>query len=127
MTRELLPNRRLSETIRFAVERRDRSPQTYFATVGYYDDGRIGEVFLSTGKAGSDVDIATRDAAIAFSFALQHGCSLDAARAAFCRDETGGAEGPLGALLDLLASERRAPEPVEPPPAPAAMAEKVAL
>lgn len=103
MTRSVLPNRRASETIKFQVVRRDRTPAVYHATLGYYPDGRLGEVFLSAGKTGSDVDVAARDSAIAFSFALQHGCSVETARAAFCRDEDGKPEGPLGTLLDLLA------------------------
>lgn len=102
MTRTTLPNRRPCETIKFNVTRRDRTPATYHATLGYYPDGRLGEVFLSAGKTGSDVDVAARDSAIAFSFALQHGCSIETARTAFCRDENGHAEGPLGTLLDLL-------------------------
>jgi hypothetical protein len=109
MSREPLPPRRNGETIRFAVERRGVPPVTYFATIGYYPDGRIGEVFLSSGKIGSDLEIACRDAAIAFSFALQHGCSLATARAAFCRDEDGRPEGPLGTLLDILTRDGDGP------------------
>jgi hypothetical protein len=104
--RDALPTRRQSENIRFEVRRRDRSPVTYFASIGYYPDGRIGELFLNSGHAGSDVDIAARDSAVAFSFALQHGCSIETAQAAFCRDEEGRAEGPLGVILDMLAGRR---------------------
>ena len=102
-TREKLPQRRRTENIKFNVEQRDGSKRVYHATVGYYPDGRVGEVFLAAGKVGSDVDVAMRDSAIAMSFALQYGCPIEDARAAFCRDEGGRAEGPLGAILDILA------------------------
>lgn len=37
--REILPNRRMSETLTYKV-----CEMTYTATVGYYNDGRPGEV-----------------------------------------------------------------------------------
>ena len=99
--RERLPNRRGGETLNFACRQRE-----YRATLGFYPDGRLGEVFINAGKSGSDVDIATRDSAIALSFALQYGCAPEDIRAALCRDDAGKAEGPLGTLLDLLAQQR---------------------
>ncbi len=54
--RERLPNRRASET--FAVEVGGRR---YRATISRYADGRIGEIFLSNNKAGSDSDTAARE------------------------------------------------------------------
>ena len=98
MARELLPTRRMSETLEFT---HDGVP--YRATVGYYNDGRPGEVFLNGGKLSSAADIAARDGAIACSFALQHGVEPSTITKAFTRDAMGQPEGALGALFDLLA------------------------
>ena len=96
--REPLPNRRMAERINFTV-----GGMQYTAGLGYYPDGRLGEVFLSFGKVGSGADVAARDSAIAVSFALQHGCTVETIRSAFTRDADGKPEGPLGTLFDLLA------------------------
>jgi hypothetical protein len=48
-------------------------------------------------------DTNARDAAIAFSFAVQHGADPEAIRRALCRDAKGNASGPLGAALDIIA------------------------
>ena len=74
----------------------------YITTLGYYDDGRLGEVFLGSPKIGTDIDIATRDAAMILSFALQHGADVATMRAAMSRDATGRPEGVMGTLLDLI-------------------------
>jgi hypothetical protein len=100
--RERLPARRLTE--RFELR---HGNQVYTVGVGYYADGRPGEVFLSCGKSGSDVDTAVKDSAIALSLALQHGCKLDAVAKSFLHDAAGRPEGVLGAVAKRLA-ERRA-------------------
>lgn len=102
--REPLPQRRPSETLTFQSE-----GMVYEATVGFYEDGRPGEVFLQAGKSGTAVNVATRDSAIALSFALQHGCSVHDIRSSMTRDPDGNAEGPLGCLLDLLCEVERRP------------------
>jgi hypothetical protein len=72
-------------------------------TVSRFPDGRLGETFLSNHKAGSAADVNARDAAIAFSFAVQHGADPEAIRKALCRDGQGRASGPLGCALDTIA------------------------
>lgn len=99
--RERLPQRRVSETVEFKAREID-----YRATLGYYDDGRIGEVFLNGGKLDSGADIIAREAAICLSLALQFGCPLDVAASAFPRTAEGAPEGPLGALVDHLEQEK---------------------
>jgi hypothetical protein len=98
-TRERLPDRRASET--FSLECAGLS---YVATISRFDDGRIGEIFLTNHKAGSAADTAARDAAITFSIAVQHGANPEVIRRALCRDSRGQASGPLGVALDLLLS-----------------------
>jgi ribonucleoside-diphosphate reductase alpha chain len=95
--RERLPNRRASETL--AVE---TAGLGYTATVSYFGDGRIAELFLANHKSGSAADVNARDAAVTFSIAIQHGADADVIRKALCRDSQGRALGPLGATLDLL-------------------------
>lgn len=97
-SREPLPQRRLAHTFDF-----QHGNLIYSATIGFYPDGRIGEVFLSAAKSGSSLDIATRDSAIMLSFALQHGCRIETIRKAMTRDAHGAPEGALGILLDHLA------------------------
>jgi hypothetical protein len=95
--RERLPDRRLSSTFELEV-----AGLHYTATVSRFSDGRVAELFLTNHKSNSAADTAARDAAIAFSFAVQHGADADAIRRALCRDSRGQASGPLGTALDLL-------------------------
>lgn len=104
-SRERLPNRRPSETINFTVARDGVPSQDYVATIGYRWDGRIGEIFVRSGKSGSDVSIQTQETAIAVSFALQFGCPLETIRKAMPRTNDGRPEGVIGTLLDILAVE----------------------
>jgi hypothetical protein len=99
MTREPLPQRRRCETISYRV-----GNLTYQASIGFYPDGRPGEIFLDCSKSGTDVQIAARDSAIVASFALQHGVTIEAIHSALTRKPDGSAEGPLGVLLDMLTS-----------------------
>jgi hypothetical protein len=80
-TRQRLPQRRASET--FSLE---CAGLKYTATVSRFDDGRIGEIFLSNHKAGSHADTAARDSAIVCSIALQFGADIETIRKALCRD-----------------------------------------
>jgi hypothetical protein len=102
--RERLPNRRASETFDLAV-----AGICYTCTLSRYSDGRIAELFLSNHKSASAADVGARDAAIAFSFAVQHGAGSEAIRLALCRDSHDRPSGPLGAALDLLAGWEREP------------------
>src|SRR6516162_4556865 len=95
-TRQRLPDRRASES--FTVE---CAGLQYTATISRFDDGRLGEIFVTSGKAGSAADTVARDAAVTCSIALQYGAPVEVIRKALCRDGSGKASGPLGAALDL--------------------------
>ncbi len=97
-----LPARRPRTSMEFQHE-----GHMFVGGAGYYENGRIGEVFLSSGKPNSQMDIVAQDAAIAASYALQHGAGLNEMRQAFLRAEDGSAAGPLGRLFDLLWEDRR--------------------
>jgi hypothetical protein len=94
--RERLPNRRASTTFAFECAGLD-----YVCTFSRYCDGRLGEVFISKHKTNSGADVAARDAAIAFSFTVQHGADPETIRRALCRDSQGRPSGPLDAMLDV--------------------------
>jgi hypothetical protein len=102
MTRALLPHRRASATfkLRFGDQR-----GAYHVTCGYYDDGRLGEVFVSTNKIGSQADAIARDGAILLSLALQHGVELKVIRGALTREGNGEASTIIGAVVDRLSGE----------------------
>lgn len=95
--RETLPDRRQRTAINFEHE-----GHAFTGGAGHYPDGRVGEVFISAGKTGTHLQIATADAAIAASIALQYGAPIDVLRHAFLRTDEGEAAGPLGHLFDIL-------------------------
>ena len=72
-------------------------------SAGFYPDGRIGEIFISSHKPGTAVEAVARDAAIATSIALQFGADIETIRNALTKDHAGGPATLLGAALDLLA------------------------
>ncbi len=104
--REKLPERRFSQTLKFDF---GSGGSRHFVTIGYYDDGRPGELFLDSGKVGTDIKSFLRDGAIAISLALQHGCTVETLREAFSRGEMGEACTPFSAALDLIKDD----EPIQ--------------
>jgi hypothetical protein len=101
--RERLAHRRSCELITF-----ESMGLRFTAGVGRYSDGRISELFIDNHKAGSAIGTLVRDAAIAFSFAVQHGADAQAISRALCRDSAGRALGPLGEILDRVLSNTKA-------------------
>jgi hypothetical protein len=99
--RERLPNRRAHMLLNI-----EAGGFRYVAGVGHYDDGRLAEIFLNAEKGGTAIDDAARDSAVVASIALQHGVDPDMLLHALMRSGNGTASGPLGTLLDLLASRR---------------------
>jgi ribonucleoside-diphosphate reductase alpha chain len=97
MSRTNLPNRRPCETFTFSL-----AGLSYVASVGFDDKGRPMELFLGSGKAGTHLAIATQEAAILTSLAMQYGAPLETLRNASLRAEGGAAEGAVGHVLDLL-------------------------
>jgi ribonucleoside-diphosphate reductase alpha chain len=103
--RSRLPARRASETFSFEI-----GGLHYRATVSRFpEDGCVAEIFLSNNKSRSQADANARDAAVAASLALQHGCPLDVLRGALLRDVRGRATTPLGVALDLVADLKGSP------------------
>jgi hypothetical protein len=78
----------------------------YIAGASRFEDGELAEIFLTAAKHGTAVDVNARDAAVAASFLLQHGCPVDTLRQALTRNCDGSGSGPLAQALDLLAEWR---------------------
>jgi len=85
--RHALPATRNAVNHKFSVAGHD-----CYLTVGLYDDGSPGEVFLHSSKEGSTISGALDAWAIAVSIALQHGVPLDTLmdKHAFTRFEPSG-------------------------------------
>lgn len=103
MTREPLPNRRASHTIKFRFGGQNAA---YHLSVGYFPDGRMGEIFISTNKIGSAAEAIARDIAILISLGLQHHCALDTMAKAITREANGEPSTVAGAVLDILCGDR---------------------
>ena len=97
--RKHLPNRREHVLVNFTTADGFR----YTAGLGYFDDGRLAEIFLNA-ESGTAIETAARDSAVVASLALQHGVPTETIRRAVTRKGNAEASGPLGALLDLLLS-----------------------
>jgi hypothetical protein len=98
--REPLPQRRQSDTFKFRFGGQNAA---YHLTIGYYPDGKLGEVFISTNKIGSQSDALARDIAILMSLALQHGCAMETMRDALTREANGEPSTIAGSVADILA------------------------
>jgi ribonucleoside-diphosphate reductase alpha chain len=70
--RRRLPDDRAAMTHKFSV-----GGQEGYITVGLYDDGSPGEVFVKMSKQGSTVSGLMDSVAIAWSMALQHGVPIE--------------------------------------------------
>jgi ribonucleoside-diphosphate reductase alpha chain len=70
--RRRLPDDRAALTHKFSV-----GGQEGYITVGLYDDGSPGEVFVKMSKQGSTVSGLMDSVAIAWSMALQHGVPIE--------------------------------------------------
>jgi hypothetical protein len=99
MTRRILPQRRRAET--FTVVHWN---QPFVVTVGFFDDGALGEVFVDSRKTGDDVKAIARDAAVLLSLALQHGVLVEAIKHAVTRDSNGAPSSILGAVVDRISA-----------------------
>ena len=95
--RQLLPQRRRAET--FTVIHRH---QLFVVTVGFFDDGTPGEVFIDGCKTGTDIESIARDAGVLLSLALQHGVPPETIRHAVTRGISEEPASILGAVVDSI-------------------------
>jgi len=74
--RHRLPNERQAITHRFVIKT-ESEPVKGYITVGLYDDGDVGEIFVKINKQGSEVSGFADAWAIAVSMLLQTGFPLE--------------------------------------------------
>ena len=105
MIRRILPQRRAAETFDLRFWN-----QPFTVTVGFFDDGTPGEVFVDSRKTGGDVDAIARDAAVLLSLGLQHGTPIETIRHAVTRNGASGAPASIiGAVVDAVADHDTVP------------------
>src|SRR4051812_42095817 len=98
--RRRLPQRRVHELLDF-----EHAGHRYTAGLGFFEKGQLAEIFINIpGRSGSTIEAIARDAAILTSICLQHGASTETIRQALTRNSDGSASGPIGVVLDRLAS-----------------------
>jgi len=97
--RRELPMRRRCETFDLPFGGLTKS---HMVTIGFYNDGAPGEVFVNGGKSGEQVEAIARDAAILLSLYMQYGLPLDTVRHAITRDAQGAPSSIIGAVVDKL-------------------------
>ncbi len=104
--RECLPARRPNQTRAIRWAGSDDQPTEFSVTVGYFLDGRPGEVFANGPKVGSTMQSLLEDACVAVSIALQHGVKPEdlarsMGRTPISKTETGPAS-IIGAIAEVL-------------------------
>lgn len=111
MIRLRLPDRRPAETAEAVIDGR-----RFTVTIGFYPDGRPGEVFADGARIGSDLDALLDDACVALSLLLQHG--VDPLRLADSMGRAGDSRRPaslIGVMADLLAEVAQQDAPPDSP------------
>src|ERR1700757_4991860 len=101
--RRILPQRRSCETFEIAY---GGLAKGHTITLGYYDDGALGEVFINGGKSGEQVEAIARDGAVLLSLALQFGAELGNIKSAITRDGQGAPSSIVGAVVDKLSEAK---------------------
>ena len=99
MTRMRLPDRRFAETVML-----DHDSARFMVTIGFYPDGRPGEVFIHGARSGSNMDALLADACVVVSCLIQH--SVDPAALASSMGRLGNTKPAsiIGAVVDLVAT-----------------------
>ena len=97
--RRALPMRRRCETFEMEFGGLTKG---HTVTVGFYRDGSVGEVFISGGKSGEQVEAIARDGAVLLSMALQFGVPLDTIKHSLTRDSFDQPLSIIGVVVDRL-------------------------
>jgi hypothetical protein len=108
MTRTRLPDRRAAETVQLEHE-----GACFTVTIGFYADGRPGEVFTHGARSGSSLDALLADVCVVVSCLIQHG--VEPRDLATSMGRLGDAEPAsiIGAVLDLVAAMSQSPQAIE--------------
>src|ERR1700755_3366759 len=108
MTRQRLPDRRAAQTV--ALE---HGGARFMVTIGFYPDGRPGEVFTHGIRSGSNLDALLADACVVVSCLIQH--DIEPCEIASSMGRLGNAEPAsiIGAVIDLTAGMSQASNATE--------------
>ena len=98
MKRERLPNRRFAETVEL-----EHGGTQFMVTIGFYPDGRPGEVFTHGARSGSNLDALLADACVVVSCLIQHGAEPRDLAASMGRLGNAEPASVIGAVVDLVA------------------------
>ena len=98
MTRVRLPDRRFAATSNLAYR-----GSRFTVTVGFYPDGRPGEVFTHGVRTGSTLDGLLSDTCVVVSLLLQHGVEPTDLAASMGRLGNAEPASVIGAVIDLVA------------------------
>jgi hypothetical protein len=99
MTRVRLPDRRAAETVEL-----EHGGQRFTVTIGFYPDGRPGEVFTHGLRTGSNLDGLLADACVVVSCLMQHGAEPRDLAASMGRLGNTEPASVIGAVVDLVAA-----------------------
>jgi hypothetical protein len=99
MMRVRLPNRRAAETVNL-----DYDGARFMVTIGFYPDGRPGEVFVHGARSGSGMDALLADACVVVSCLIQHGVVPTELGASMGRFSNAVPASVIGAVVDLVAT-----------------------
>jgi hypothetical protein len=108
MTRQRLPDRRFAETV--ALE---QGGTRFMVTIGFYPDGRPGEVFTHGARSGSTLDALLADACVVVSCLIQYGAEPRDLAASMGRLGNAEPASVIGAVLDLVAAASTAHQATE--------------
>jgi hypothetical protein len=108
MTRQRLPNRRPAETVEL-----EHNGSRFTVTIGFYPDGRPGEVFTHGIRSGSNLDALLADACVVVSCLIQHG--VEPREIASSMGRLGNAEPAsiIGVVIDLAAGMSQASNAIQ--------------
>jgi hypothetical protein len=98
MTRVRLPDRRFAETVML-----EHDGARFMVTIGFYPDGRPGEVFTHGARSGSNLDALLADACVVVSGLIQHGVEPRDLAASMGRSGNTQPASVIGAVIDLVA------------------------
>lgn len=102
--RERLPDRRPSETV--TIQSRHQGGRKLHLTTGFYEDGRLGELFVHGAKIGSHTDMMLAEVGALLSIALQHGMPLEEFATNVQRETDGKPATTVGEIIDALAARK---------------------
>ena len=78
--------------------------QTFELTVGFYNDGQIGEIFAGGGKTPQAIQQLVADACVLISIALQYGVSVEALGRSLARHDDEKPYTIIGIICDVIAT-----------------------